>query len=177
MGGLDRAADEDAVEGAEGAPGREGRHGPAADGRESHLCRLLEAMSAGGLVGELRSLDVDGCELALDREATIIGAFLHRHATAGTRVRMRAARLDESADPVGRRFDPVEPAEELRWQEAQDAEFDPVVSEMPGDLASAEKAMIAAALRQNEGNRKRAAEQLALWRSWAGAPPRPAGAS
>jgi DNA-binding NtrC family response regulator len=33
---------------------------------------------------------------------------------------------------------------------------------MPGDLASAEKAMIAAALRQNEGNRKRAAEQLGI---------------
>ena len=48
------------------------------------------------------------------------------------------------------------------FYEAQDAEFDPVVSEMPGDLASAEKAMIAAALRQNDGNRKRAAEQLGI---------------
>jgi len=76
-----------------------------------------------------------------------------------------SARLDQAADPVGRRvdrLDELESADELRWQEAQDAEFDPVVSEMPGDLASAEKAMIAAALRQNEGNRKRAAEQLGI---------------
>jgi DNA-binding NtrC family response regulator len=50
----------------------------------------------------------------------------------------------------------------LRWQEAQDAEFDPIVSEMPADLAGAEKAMIAAALRQNDGNRKRAADQLGI---------------
>lgn len=76
-----------------------------------------------------------------------------------------AERLDESSDAVSGRvgqFDPVERAGDLRWQEAQDAEFDPVVSEIPGDLASAEKAMIAAALRQNEGNRKRAAEQLGI---------------
>ena len=51
---------------------------------------------------------------------------------------------------------------ELKWQEAQDAEFDPVVSEIPTDLAGAEKAMIAAALRQNGGNRRQAAEQLGI---------------
>jgi DNA-binding NtrC family response regulator len=76
-----------------------------------------------------------------------------------------AERLEEAGDAVGRsvdRLERVEAAEELRWQEAQDAEFDPVVSEMPADLAGAEKAMIAAALRQNDGNRKRAAEQLGI---------------
>jgi DNA-binding NtrC family response regulator len=56
----------------------------------------------------------------------------------------------------------VEPVLNPEWDEAQEAEFDPVVSEMPADLAGAEKAMIAASLRQNHGNRKRAAEQLGI---------------
>jgi DNA-binding NtrC family response regulator len=51
---------------------------------------------------------------------------------------------------------------ESAWATAEDAEFDPVVTDMPLDLAGAERAMIAAALRQNDGNRKRAAEQLGI---------------
>jgi DNA-binding NtrC family response regulator len=109
-----------------------------------------------------RTADFEGDPGVSDRTMLRILAELQR---LSDRIDDLAARLDVSADPVGRsldRVDPLEPANELRWQEAQDAEFDPVVSEMPGDLASAEKAMIAAALRQNEGNRKRAAEQLGI---------------
>jgi DNA-binding NtrC family response regulator len=110
--------------------------------------------------GEFADLSGDG-GLA-DRTMLRILAELQR---LSDRIEDLAARLEPGTEPAGRpveRLDPVEPADELRWQEAQDAEFDPVVSEMPGDLASAEKAMIAAALRQNDGNRKRAAEQLGI---------------
>jgi DNA-binding NtrC family response regulator len=50
-----------------------------------------------------------------------------------------------------------------RWEgSASDAEFTPVPPEMPQDLAGAEKAMIEASLRQHNGNRRRAAEQLGI---------------
>jgi len=83
------------------------------------------------------------------------------------RIEEVASRLDPDAPPQGGRppFGPasgVEPVLNPEWDEAQEAEFDPVVSEMPADLAGAEKAMIAASLRQNHGNRKRAAEQLGI---------------
>lgn len=83
------------------------------------------------------------------------------------RIEDLSARLDAAGAPEPGRapFVPaggVDPISHPDWDEAQEAEFDPVVSEMPGDLAGAEKAMIAAALRQNHGNRKRAAEQLGI---------------
>jgi DNA-binding NtrC family response regulator len=83
------------------------------------------------------------------------------------RVEYLTTRLDSqgSPEPGRSQFGPaggVEPIRHPEWDQAQEAEFDPVVSEMPADLAGAEKAMIAAALRQNHGNRKRAAEQLGI---------------
>ena len=77
------------------------------------------------------------------------------------RVDELAERIDRADESLGK-VEPVEALGDLKWQEAQDAEFDPVVSEMPTDLAGAEKAMIAAALRQNGGNRLQAAEQLGI---------------
>ncbi|RKZ17894.1 sigma-54-dependent Fis family transcriptional regulator [bacterium] len=72
---------------------------------------------------------------------------------------------DKGADSHGPPFasgQDVERVDAEEWPDAQEAEFDPVVSEMPADLAGAEKAMIAAALRQNDGNRRRAADQLGI---------------
>jgi DNA-binding NtrC family response regulator len=138
-----------------------------------------EFIEVGDLPEEVRGSSVDAPTVLPVRHTGDFGGGAHDPALAdrtllrilaelqrlSDRIDDLAARIDESTDPVSRgvgRFDPVERAEDLRWQEAQDAEFDPVVSEMPGDLASAEKAMIAAALRQNDGNRKRAAEQLGI---------------
>jgi DNA-binding NtrC family response regulator len=46
--------------------------------------------------------------------------------------------------------------------QASEAEFTPISAEMPLDLAGAEKAMIEASLRQHDGNRRKAAEQLGI---------------
>jgi DNA-binding NtrC family response regulator len=117
---------------------------------------VLPVRHAGGYAGE----GAADPHLA-DRTMLRILAELQRLAD---RIDDLAERLEEIQSPMGRDVGRLEPEEVagLRWQEAQDAEFDPVVSEMPADLATAEKAMIAAALRQNDGNRKRAAEQLGI---------------
>jgi DNA-binding NtrC family response regulator len=94
------------------------------------------------------------------------------------RILAELQRLSDRIDELTARLDELGPPEAIRrglgpagglrgvdrteWEEAQDAEFDPVVSELPADLAGAERAMIASALRQNGGNRKRAAEQLGI---------------
>ena len=65
------------------------------------------------------------------------------------RIEEVASRLDPDAPPQSGRppFGPasgVEPVLDPEWDEAQEAEFDPGVSEMPADRAGADKAMIAA---------------------------------
>ncbi|NNM32766.1 MAG: sigma-54-dependent Fis family transcriptional regulator, partial [Gemmatimonadetes bacterium] len=78
--------------------------------------------------------------------------------TLMTEVKEIARRLDRIEQRLGGR-PPVEPS----WDAgADDAEYTPIPSESPTNLAGAERAMIEASLRQNDGNRRKTAEQLGI---------------